>query len=150
MLGLRLLWHQRINIKTNYNQFQLNNYKSVWINNFFFITQTSEINNFFWLILLCLTNKNYTRLWKTTYEASCCLSHRSFRRSPAGPKSSFGPGLWAGRSTFLSSLRHFLPPTERELRVQRAEPLYTPSWFLFFKLRYLLRTFGLCFLHVLN
>ena len=72
------------------------------------------------------------------------LSHRSFRRSPTGLRGSSFPGRWAGRNTSRSSLRRFLPPTGG------AEQWYTPSWFLFANLRFLLQACGVCLLHVLN
>lgn len=88
-------------------------------------------------------NKTLT-LW-TTYRMKCSRFLRSSRRFPAGMNSSFVLLSLADKSTFLSSLRRFLPPTRG---VQRPEPSYRPSWFLFVKHRYLLRAFGLYLLHV--
>lgn len=106
------------------------------------------MNNFFLLLLLSISNKTTFNFSNTTYKARCGLCRRSSRRSPAGPNRSSGPGMWAGRSTFQSSSRRFPPPTRRALRVQRAEPWYRPSRFLWVTLRFLLQTRGLCLLHV--
>lgn len=119
----------------------------------YFFNSNNDINTkntYTFRVVLKVTPHNF----KLTTHQTSLRFHRNFRRCPAGleePCSGQRRRKSSGRNTSRSFLRRFPPPTRPALRVQRAEPRYTPSRFSAVKLRCLLLAPGaLRVLHVLK